>query len=116
MKAKLFQIAWHAKEGGKNLPILSLDAHPTLPLLATAGGDSEVHFWRFRDAAFNTKPDSVVSVANGSTTAASAAEKPIEFSFTMVQHQATVNVVRFSPNGRWPKRLANLHTTNTSRI
>lgn len=37
------QIRWHAEAAnGKNAPILSLDAHPTLPIIATAGADSEV--------------------------------------------------------------------------
>lgn len=43
LRVKTLQIRWHAEAAnGKNAPILSIDMHPTLPVLATAGADSEV--------------------------------------------------------------------------
>ena len=33
-RAKLLQIVWHAREGAKNEPILSVDVHPLHGLLA----------------------------------------------------------------------------------
>ena len=82
LHAKTLQVTWHAKVGSKNDPILSIDFHPTLPLFATAGGDSEVKIWRL------TEP-------NGMT----IAQPEVSYAFTLTGHQKTVNAVRFSPNG-----------------
>lgn len=52
MRVKTLQISWHPDADGKNTPLLSLDMHPTLPLLATAGADSEVKVsWQPRTGA-----------------------------------------------------------------
>lgn len=102
MRAKLFQISWHAKDGGKNDPILSIDFHPTLALLATAGGDDQVRFWAIRE------PGSSVAAGAGAAGAAagSGGREPdmVDFRFTMSQHNRWVNAVRFSPNGAWRPR------------
>jgi WD40 repeat protein len=88
MRAKLFQVSWHAKEGGKNEPILSLDVHPTLPLLATAGADEQLRFWAIRES-------------EGGGAGGEGGSLDVAFRFTMSGHNRWVNAVRFSPNGEW---------------
>ena len=61
----------------ENEPILGVDFHPWLPLLASAGGDNEIKIWRLVDGA----------------------DPRLEFLATLVGHQKSVNGVRFSPNG-----------------
>lgn len=82
MKAETLQITWHSKEGSKNEPLLSVDVHPTLPILATAGADWEVKLWKIHEVSTDTETN--VS---------------IEYICTLTGHQKTVNVLRFSPNG-----------------
>jgi WD40 repeat protein len=98
VKARLFQIAWHAKEGNKNDPILGLDFHPTLPLLATAGADCEVKLWRVRDPAAAAPAMAAVSASTADPQDRTP-EASVEFLFSILAHSATVNAVRFSPNG-----------------
>lgn len=81
MRAETIQTVWHAKEKDHNDPVMSLDFHPTLPILATAGADSEVKIWRIVEGAGQGFPAKV------------------EYLFAIVGHDKTVNVVRFSPNG-----------------
>jgi len=97
MRAKLFQISWHAKEGGKNDPILSIDFHPTLSLLATAGGDEQVRFWTIREPGAAAPPATATAGASGGV--GGREPEMVEFRFTMSQHNRWVNAVRFSPNG-----------------
>lgn len=95
MRAKTMQITWHAKQGQKNDPILSVDFHPTFPLLATAGADNEVKVWRLIEAGV----DSITTGGAGAGAGASTADPRVEFVLTLVGHTKTVNGVRFSPNG-----------------
>ena len=89
MRAKTLQFTWHAKQGQKNDPILSVDFHPSLPILATAGADNEVKIWRLHES----------SGGSGAGAGASIVDTRIEFVLTLVGHTKTVNGVRFSPNG-----------------
>lgn len=82
MKVETLQITWHSREGSKNEPLLSVDMHPTLPILATAGADWEVKLWRIHESP-----------------AESETKVNIEYICTLTGHQKTVNVLRFSPNG-----------------
>lgn len=114
MKAKLFQIVWHAKADEEKVqPILSLDAHPVHDILATAGADAEVRFWAVTGASAGSKAAPAgAGAASSSSSSASAAAAPaaagakaagfgrdVRFLFTSTAHTATVNAVRFSPNG-----------------
>ena len=92
MKTKTLQITWHAKQGQRNDPILSLAFHPTLNILATAGADNDIKLWRLHE------PGSLPAGGAPATSAALAAGG-VEFLCALVAHQKTVNVVRFSPNG-----------------
>ena len=78
MKARTLQVTMHAKEGAKNDAIFSLDFHPSLPLLATAGADTEIKLWRLVDR---------------------GGEAAVEYVLTLTGHAKTVNCVRWSPNG-----------------
>ena len=42
MRAKTLQISWHPDVDNNNSPILTVDVHPTLPLMVTGGADSEI--------------------------------------------------------------------------
>jgi WD40 repeat protein len=97
MKAKVFQIVWHALEGAKNEPIWSLDCHPVLPLLATAGMDSTVRLWKFSDPHSLAAADS--SGGAGRPSAGGPVSSGVDFRFTISAHNKPVNVVRWSPNG-----------------
>lgn len=114
MKSKLFQLIWHARDGAKNEPILSIDFHPLHSLLATAGMDNTVRIWRVRDphtsedaipkgSATVVRPNSAAGVAAGAG-AAAVAPRPehqiVEFLFTISMHSKTVNALRWSPNGK----------------
>jgi WD40 repeat protein len=94
MRAKTLQITWHAKEKKNNGPIFSLDFHPELPLLATAGQDNEIKLWRLAEPGADYKPLASSKLANGV-----GSEPSIEYLFTLVGHDTSVNGVRFSPNG-----------------
>ena len=106
LRAKPLQIAWHADEKGRNQPIHGLDLHPSLPLLAT-GSIEKVHIWRVRsdppaaglDAGAATGSSAEVAPA---LPAAHPSDVNVEFLFALT-HARTVNAVRFSPNGTWPK-------------
>lgn len=118
MKAKTIQIAWHNRVAGKNDPILSLDFHPRLRLLATGGADNEVKVCVRPPAAAAAAvrvpaPPTRAFHAHGCVGAQLWAiadpnsERPAEdekaevatFKCVLTSHTATVNVVRFSPNG-----------------
>lgn len=94
VKVRTLQITWHAKEGQKNDPILSIDFHPTLPLLASAGADSEIKLWRLVETA---------AVHAGAGVEAAAPQQSqnatVEYAYTLLGHTRTVNSVRWSPNG-----------------
>ena len=85
-RAKTLQITWHAKQGSKNDPLLSIDFHPTINLFATAGADNEIKVWRLHE-----------SKAGGE--AAARVDPTVEYLYTLTGHMKTVNTVRFSPNG-----------------
>jgi len=106
-----------AAEGAKNEPILSLDFHPRLPLLATAGMDNTVRLWRVREPHQVQAPTAADDGSRGAGTGAGAAPRAtvtgagvggrpgdvgsayVEFLYTLSQHAASVNVVRWSPAG-----------------
>lgn len=92
MRAKTLQVQWHAKQGQRNDPILSVDFHPTLNVLATAGADNDVKLWRLHEAPSGAAAAAAVPGVPPSVGA-------VEFLCTLVGHQKSVNVVRFSPNG-----------------
>ena len=81
VRARTIQITWHAKEKIKNEAVFSIDCHPTLPLVATGGADSEVKIWR---------------LVEGNTTDKFT---NVEYVLTLTGHNKTVNCVRWSPNG-----------------
>ena len=86
MRVQLPQISTHTNEGGgaRNEPINSVDAHPKLPVVATGGaGDNRVVLWRLGDGSGNERGDWVECLCELLTT-----------------NDSTVNVVRFSPDGR----------------
>lgn len=77
-------MAWHGRDGvdkGRNDPILSCDAHPGESVLATGGADKEVKLWKFELTRGNI---------------------PLKFKYVcgLPAHLKSVNVVRWSPNGR----------------
>lgn len=84
------QIAFHQKEG-KNDPILGVDVHPSLNVVATAGSDNEVKLWRL----------DLEKLVEG--------ESPFSFLCGVQAHNASVNAVRFSPDG---KKLASCSDDN----
>lgn len=103
LKVKTLQISWHADEAGRNQPINGLDAHPSLPILATCSMDQKIHIWKFK----NTAPPAAAP-ASGDAPSAGAGANPapktgpeveVEFMFALTGHMRTVNAVRFSPNG-----------------
>lgn len=77
---KLFtpEISWHQKE-----PIFSVDFCPQTWKLASCGADFTVKIWRIKE-----KADDDVSIG-------------IEFLANLDRHAKPVNVVRFSPNGKF---------------
>jgi WD40 repeat protein len=105
VKVKLLQITWHAKEKRKNEPILGIDFHPTLPYLATAGADCEIKIWKLLEtvpSSSNVGGLTTTGFAASLTTAAtlpSTAEQSVEYLYTLVGHNKSVNSVRWSPNG-----------------
>jgi hypothetical protein len=106
MRSKTLQITWHTR-GTKNDPILSIDFHPTLPILATAGADYEVKLWRLVSgevpAAAPTAAASSGGAAGGAPAAGAAAAAKqgpvVQFMATLEGHELAVNAVRWSPNG-----------------
>jgi WD40 repeat protein len=76
--SRTMQVTWHAREK-KNEAVFSIDCHPTFPLVATGGADSEIKIWRLIEG--HDKPTNV------------------EYAFTLTGHTKTVNCVRWSPNG-----------------
>jgi len=96
------QIAWHgldptaANQSSPNLPILSLDYHPSGGLLVTAGADSAVRLWKV--AAEDQDPAAVATPGAAPAAAAASGLEPI---LKLKSHMKTVNVVRFSPNGEF---------------
>ncbi len=118
MKAKLFQLVWHAREASKNEPILAIDFHPFHSLLATAGMDNFVRIWRINEpptlSALVRPPGGAAeavttvvaapmacssSAAGTLSAAASKSAGLVEFLFTMSAHNKSVNALRWSPTG-----------------
>jgi chromatin assembly factor 1 subunit B len=79
MRVSTPQVAFHQRDGGKNDPVLSVDLHPELDVVATGGGDNEVKLWLLKRAAVD--------------------ESPFVFLSAIAAHQRSVNAVRFSPDG-----------------
>ena len=84
------QLAWHGREstGGKNDPILTVDFYhgppteeggPSCQVIATGGADNFVRLWVLSHTADEALVPTFVTGLEG--------------------HGATVNCVRFSPNG-----------------
>ena len=94
MRSRLLQITWHAEEKSKNEPIFSLDFHPTLPLLATAGADSEIKLWRLNESALASTSASAAGAG-----AAAGVVTTVDYVATLTGHSRSVNCVRWSPNG-----------------
>ena len=98
VKVKLLQITWHAKEGRKNEPILGIDFHPTLPFLATAGADCEIKIWKLIESpSFGAQPAASTTTTPGNNT--NTVDPTVEYLYTLVGHNKSVNSVRWSPNG-----------------
>lgn len=81
MKVSLPQVYWH----GNSERIMALDFRPRGMLLATCGADLESQTW-IRIWELKLEGDNVV---------------PMHMDDLAGTHERTVNVVRFSPNGRW---------------
>ena len=87
MRVLVPEIATHVMEGGegKNQAVLSVDVHPSLPLLVSAGaGENRVIFWTIR-------------------TDAEDQHEWLSFAceLTSTTFESTVNIVRFSPCGTY---------------
>lgn len=78
---------------------MSLDCHPLYPILATAGMDCTVKFWRFSDPHAAAEGSGGGGAGAGGAAGAAAAASAMDFRFTLSCHNKTVNVVRWSPNG-----------------
>ncbi|PCH36764.1 WD40 repeat-like protein [Wolfiporia cocos MD-104 SS10] len=108
MRVRTLEIRWHDSK-----PIASCDFQPVSfkkarPAhekhfatqsykLATGGEDNHVRLWTVHP---NILPQSVVESASGSTTETPTPRPPrVEYLATLSRHSASVNVVRFSPNG-----------------
>ena len=104
VRARLFQISWHADELGRNHPLNGCDHHPTLPIFATCSNDQKVNLWkvvRKAPAALAGSVDGAAAAAVVSTAAPPASGDDVEFEFmyALSCHVRSVNAVRFSPNG-----------------
>ena len=87
MKVLVPEIATHVQEGGegRNQEILSVDVHPELPVVVSAGaGENRVIFWKLNTDA-----------KDGAEWLTFLAE------MTALTFENTVNIVRFSPCGRY---------------
>jgi WD40 repeat protein len=104
MRCKTLQITWHTR-GTKNDPILSIDFHPTLPLLATAGADNEVKLWRLLTGDAVPAASAAGGGSGGAAGGAAAAGAVkqgavVQFIATLEGHEMSVNAVRWAPNGK----------------
>ncbi len=112
VKVKLLQITWHTKEKRKNEPILGIDFHPSLPYLATAGADCEIKIWKLLETVptvasnlggllttVTSSSTTTTTTSPAATTVPSTADQSVEYLYTLVGHNKSVNSVRWSPNG-----------------
>jgi WD40 repeat protein len=112
MKAELFCINFHADEAGRNAPINGIDYHPKYPLIATCSNDEKIYIWEVvvsgdssvnldKNLSNSNRPgpsnDEVVQIHSQ----ASDLKVNVKFKFAIRCHQQPVNVVRFSPNGKF---------------
>lgn len=109
LRGKLFQILWHADPlTGVNRALHSVDCHPTEPVFALCSIDKEFSLWRLKPTpttsgtpgATSTLATPAIAPASGvRTDVARHADVEVEHIAKVEGHDASVNVVRFSPNG-----------------
>eukprot|EP00466_Bigelowiella_natans_P011094 jgi/Bigna1/145766/aug1.103_g20474 len=80
MKVATPMISWHARD-----PVLSVDTHPLNNKIATAGADKFVRIWKLKD---NSSEDE-------------KGELNVKILANLKYHSAGVNIVRFSPDGKY---------------
>jgi hypothetical protein len=100
---RLFQLAWHPDDvTGRNAPLYSIDAHPSLPIIAVCSADRTFSLWRYKAG---SPPSSTAGGAGAAPIATPhglvtrVPEVDVEFMYRVDGHEAPVNALRFSPNG-----------------
>jgi chromatin assembly factor 1 subunit B len=112
MKVLVPEIAAHVMENGegRNQEMLSVDSHPYLPLFVSAGaGENRVIFWKLNTS--NTATAITITSNNASTNNSTTAgsqqqQQDVEWLSFLCEMTAnlfenTVNVLRFSPCGKF---------------